>query len=444
MDFLKKWSVFSILVVALFVGCNNDETEPSVVTTIRNLYLTSADSVASVNNALFYVNADTFFVYKGVEYTGFIQNRDSMLYGSSLKAVIPTIITKAVVSTIVLNDSITYSGSDTMDFEMPVKVLVYAQNADTTQLYLIKSNVHQIDHELYLWDERSYPTTTSTIKAEKAVFFSDKIFLFRNINNVATLDVSADFADEWQSVSLDGIVADAIDHIICADKFYAVSDDKFFVSADGRTWTSHTIADVPIKRLLFKNENTLFALTQDSVVMSSDEGVSWQLAYRCTDDFPMQDYSVVAEKSPSGRMRYLLVGGTAKNGAPAGAWSTENGTYWVNFSQDGNNLPCRQNAATIAYDHNVLMFGGEENGIVSDSVLLSPDFGFTWTGADDKIVARNYVPTIKSSIFSTRKLSNASKNQYRIFIVGGKDKDGDYVQKIWTSRKNETYFDEYR
>lgn len=93
MDFFKKWSVFSILVVALFVGCNNDETEPSVVTTIRNLYLTSADSVASVNNALFYVNADTFFVYKGVEYTGFIQNRDSMLYGSSLKAVIPTIIT---------------------------------------------------------------------------------------------------------------------------------------------------------------------------------------------------------------------------------------------------------------------------------------------------------------------------------------------------------------
>ena len=77
-------------------------------------------------------------------------------------------------------------------------------------------------------------------------------------------------------------------------------------------------------------------------------------------------------------------------------------------------------------------------------MLLSPDFGFTWTGADDKIVARNYVPTVKSSIFSTRNLVSASKNRYRIFIVGGKDKDGDYVQKIWTSRKNETYFDEYR
>lgn len=444
MNFLKKWSISSILVVALFVGCNNDETEPSVVTTIRNLYLTSADSVESVNNALFYVNADTFFVYKGVEYTGFIQNRDSMLYGSSLKAVIPTITTKAVVSTIVLNDSVTYSGTDTMDFELPVKVLVYAQNADTTQLYLIKSNVHQIDHELYLWDERTYPTTSSTIKAEKAVLFSDKIFLFRNIDNVATLDVSTDFAEGWQSVALEGIAVNAIEHIICADKFYAVADDKFFVSSDGKTWTSNTITDVAIKQLLFKEGNALFALAQDSVVMSSDEGISWQLAYRCPESFPVQDYAVVAEKSPSGRMRYLLVGGTAKDGTSAGAWSTENGIYWVDFSQDGDNWPCRKNAATIAYDHNVLMFGGEENGVLSDSILLSPDFGFTWTGADEKIVARNYVPTIKSSIFSTRNLLNASKNQYRIFIVGGKDKDGDYVQKIWTGRKNETYFNEYR
>ena len=65
MSVLKKWIVFSIVSVAFFVACNEDETEPSVVTTIRNLYLTSVDTIASVDNALFYVNSDTFFIYNG-------------------------------------------------------------------------------------------------------------------------------------------------------------------------------------------------------------------------------------------------------------------------------------------------------------------------------------------------------------------------------------------
>jgi|GEM_PF-6272997 len=443
MSVLKKWIVFSIVSVAFFVACNEDETEPSVVTTIRNLYLTSVDTIASVDNALFYVNSDTFFVYNGIEYTGFIQNRDSMLYGSSLKAVIPTITTAAVVSTIILDDSITYSGSDTLNFEEPVRVLVYAQNADTTQRYLIKSNVHQLDHELYLWDERTYPTTSSTIKAEKALLFSNQIFLFRNINDVATLSVSSDFSNTWQLYTPIGLPVTAIENMICSDKFYAADNSNFYTSNDGITWTSIAVNGLSLKKLLFKDGNAVFALAQDSVVKSSDEGQAWTLAYRYADNFPMQDFSIVSETSPSGRMRYVLVGGISESGNAAGIWSTENGMYWVDFSKDGSSLPQRLNAATIAYDHNLLMFGGEENGVVSDSVLLSPDFGFTWAAAEEKIVSLKYIPTIKSSIFATQKLENSPKNSYRIFIVGGKDENGNYVQKIWTGRKNETYFEEY-
>jgi hypothetical protein len=75
--------------------------------------------------------------------------------------------------------------------------------------------------------------------------------------------------------------------------------------------------------------------------------------------------------------------------------------------------------------------------------LLSPDFGFTWVGTTKKMLPQNYTPTFESSIFSTQKVEDSSKNCYRIFIIGGKDKNGDYVQKVWTSRKNETYFEEY-
>lgn len=443
MNVLKKWIVFSIISVAFFAACNEEETEPSVVTIIRNLYLTSVDTIESVDNALFYVNPDTFFVYNGVEYTGFIQNRDSMLYGSSLKAVIPTITTAAVVSTIVLNDSVVYSGTDTLNFEDPVQVLVYAQNADTTQRYLIKSNVHRLDHELYLWDERVYPTTSSTIKAENALLFSNQIFLFRNIDDVATLSVSSDFSNTWQSYTPTGLSVAAVENMICSDKFYAADNSNFYTSNDGIAWTSIAVNGLSLKKLLFKDGNAVFALAQDSVVKSSDEGQTWTLAYRYADNFPVQDFSIVSEKSPSGRMRYVLVGGISESGNAAGIWSTENGMYWVDFSKDGSSLPQRLNAATIAYDHNLLMFGGEENSIISDSILLSPDFGFTWTAADEKIVSWKYLPTIKSSIFATQKVKNSSKNSYRLFIVGGKDENGNYVQKIWTGRKNETYFEEY-
>ncbi len=436
MKLLNKWLVVALTVVAL-VGCNNNETEPSVITTIKGFYLTSTDSTDVVDYTLFSVNADTSLVHNGVTYTGFIQNRDSILYGTSLKAVMPIVTTANVVSAIMFHDTITYTGNDTLNFEQPVRATVYAQNADTLQRYLIKANVHQIDHELYVWDERDYPETTSTIVAEQAVMVEGAIYLFRHLDDKVALHINASAAEgDWDEFATN-LPTEAMKNIIYyKNVFYAAVGDKFYSSEDGRSWNATTLSGIALQQLLFAQNNEIFALTTDSVMVSADGGATWKLAAHCGNDFPMKDFSLVSEQSPSGRMRYALVGGTTKNGNPAAVWSTENGRYWVNFGENGRSFPERANAAVVAYDHNLLMFGGKENGTTASEVLISPDFGLTWKNADTKIVPTAYVPTTHSSILNGK--------DWRIFIVGGKDADGKFVQRIWSGRKNETYFKEYR
>ncbi len=437
MKLLNKWLVVALAVVA-FVACNDEDTEPSVDTTIKSFYLISTDSIDVVDYTIFSVNADTFLVHEGVTYTGFIQNRDSILYGTSLKAVMPVITTANVISAIMFHDTITYTGNDTLNFEQPVRATVYAQNADTLQRYLIKTNVHKIDHELYVWDVRDYPKTDLTIKAERAVMVDGAIYLFRDIDGKVALHINAsDAQGVWNESAPTGLPVEAVKNIIyCETGFYSVVNDKIYTSADGSSWNEETLSGIALQQLLFAQNNEIFALTTDSVVVSTDKGKNWTLAARCGDDFPMNDFSVVSEQSPSGKMRYALVGGTTKSGNPASVWSTENGSYWVNFGENGRTFPARKNPAVLAYDHNLLMFGGEENGTLVSEVLISPDFGLTWKTADSKIVPTNYTPTTESSI-----LNGA---EWRIFIVGGKNADGNFVQRIWSGRKNETYFKEYR
>ncbi len=439
MKLLNKWLVVALAAVA-FVGCDNNETEPSVITTIKNFYLTSTDSVDVVDYTVFSVNADTFLIHEGVTYTGFIQNRDSILYGTSLKAVMPIVTTANVVSAIMFHDTITYTGNDTLNFEQPVRATVYAQNADTLQRYLIKTNVHKIDHELYVWDECDYPKTTATINAERAVMVNGAIYLFRHLDDKVALHTNASEANgTWNEIATTGLPVEAVKNIIYHNgKFYSAINDKIYTSTDGSSWNEETLSGIALQQLLFAQDNEIFALTTDSVVVLDleDDEKEWTLAARCGDDFPMNDFAVVSEQSPSGKMRYALVGGTTKSGNPAAVWSTENGRYWVNFDGNGRKFPARKNPAVVAYDHNLLMFGGEENGSLASEVLLSPDFGLTWKTADSKIVPTDYTPTTESSILNG--------NEWRIFIVGGKNADGSFVQRIWSGRKNETYFKEYR
>ncbi len=437
MKLLNKWLVVA-LAVAAFVACDDEDTEPSVDTTIKSFYLISTNSIDVVDYTIFSVNADTLLVHEGVTYTGFIQNRDSILYGTSLKAVMPVITTANVISAIMFHDTITYTGNDTLNFEQPIRATVYAQNADTLQRYLIKTNVHKIDHELYVWDERDYPKTDLTIKAERAVMVDGAIYLFRHLGDKVALHTNASAANgTWNEIAPTGLPEEAVKNIIyCETGFYSVVNDKIYTSADGSSWNEETLSGIVLQQLLFAQNNEIFALTTDSVVVSTDKGKNWTLAARCGDDFPMNDFAVVSEQSPSGKMRYALVGGTTKSGNPANVWSTENGRYWVNFGENGRTFPSRKNAAVLAYDHNLLMFGGEENGVLANEILISPDFGLTWKKADSKIVPTNYTPTTESSI-----LNGA---EWRIFIVGGKNADGNFVQRIWSGRKNETYFKEYR
>lgn len=399
----------------------------------------STDSIKTVDYAVFSVNTDTFFVYNGREYTGFIQNRDSMLYGTKLDSVVPVITTSSIVSTMILADSITYTATDTVNFTKPVSLKVFAQNADTTQYYLIKANVHQIDHELYLWEERSYPRATGLISAERALLVDGQLMLYRTVGGVATLHVSADRAttDAWDERTLVGLPAAAVGTVM-NDRgvFYAASGNSVYSSTDGVNWAQVVFTGAPLSALLFETAKGLFALAGSEVVMSTDGGASWESVYSCAEGFPVQGYSVVKDKAPSGKMRYLLVGGLSSTGGAAQVWSTEDGRYWVNFSQEGSAKPSRTNAAVVSYDHNLLLFGGMESGSISSEVLLSPDFGLNWVAADAKILPTVFTPTVGASIMVD--------DAWRIYIVGGRGADGAYSQKIYSARKNETYFEEYR
>lgn len=441
-------TLFFGAVIFFVTSCDKKIVDENLDKTIINgFYFAKNDSFPSIGNTVFYVNADTAFSYQGHSYTGMIKNRDSMLYGTCLDTVSPVILVTYSVSHIKMlytqaekEQTQVYSDNDTLPFTHPVTLEVTSKDQKHTQRYLVQANVHQIDHELYVWNEKEYPPVSEDVVGEKAFFFKGRIFFFIKNSSSINLYTRSNAEENWKMETLVGLSSDSdIETMVCTGKeFYLIAENTLYNSTDGVNWTSKSLSGT-FSKTLFHIDDDVFALKQEGdknyIAKSTDKGDSWSVMQNSPSALPTDGFSYLSRSMPSGKTQCTIISNN-------GIFATENGEYWITLPNSASrNSPQRTFATAFFYDHKLFLFGGLEKGEMSQKLIFSSDYGMTWNNADKKTDAFSLNEDLQSSQKTSIVVDDVNHD---IYILGGQNVNGEFLKKVWKGKKNETFFTNYK
>lgn len=430
---MKHTSIYIFLIVVLLTGigvaCNRTTTTttPSSDPTISSLTFASKDSFPGLAKAVFTIEERND--------TGLIYNVDSLLYGTHIDSVVPAFRFKHTPASAVIytpRDTITLTGKDTIDFTVrPMYIRVVAEDLVTTKWYAIEVNVHQVDPDLYVWEQTAdkvYPTEGAE---QKLTILNSRLYLFVNYGTYNKLYASAQ-GEEWTEQTLTGLPDNCDVRTIMQgkDELWYADGTSIYKSSDALTWSQ---TDLSAESFLLTNmllcfNDSLWAIAQDKTtelyhLALSADGESWTLRDALPEDFPVSDYATTTFLSKSKRLRAMVMGGFSAKGESLNTrWNVEylpgKGYKWLNFSIDQPKFQKLTGVAVIAYADRFFLFGGvdADNRIGSYAILESQDEGMNWYVPDS---AHNMLP----ATYTLRtKPSVAIDEKQNIFIVGGQSR----------------------
>jgi len=155
----------------------------------------------------------------------------------------------------------------------------------------------------------------------------------------------------------------------------------------------------------------------------------------------------------------LIAGGyTASGQLLNNIWSTENGTYWVDFSTENTTLGSLSGATIIPYNDKLLLFGGlgSDGYVVENQYMESIDEGLSWS-VPDTLYNRlrqvnisssgdttyiDYQPRAYQSVLNV-VVEHPDKDytDYFIYLIGGVNPRESKVYKdVWVGKLNKLSF----
>ncbi|MDD2994682.1 MAG: hypothetical protein EOM47_02190 [Bacteroidia bacterium] len=455
---------FFILLAAMFtiVSCNwldnNEETEVSTNPSFVSLRFTS--SASGVSSAAF-----TLVKEEGIE-DSVIVNLDSLPYKTDISKVLSTYSFKSVGTTYAyVTDSVggidtinisATTAADTIDYRWGVRILNYAADGKTFAKYVVKVNVHTVEPELYQWNRINSSIYSHAGSEQKALLFRDSIFFYvgSGLNN--TLYKSVDGASWKAPVNISSLPDFAHLRNILSFKnklFYAHQDSILYWSDNGIQWNKRSFGseNFYIHNLLFEMNNKLWAVaylpgTKKYHFANSDDGLNWAKEDEVPTGFPVKGFAAHSFFSRTKVAKAIVVGGyTEDESIMRNIWSTENGSYWIDFSTEKTNLEHLAGATIVSYDDKLLMIGRmNDDGLVPESWFLeSKDEGLSWKNTDTtytQIRELVYSPSDTSYRYmEPRYFTSAIVRDKRIIVIGGRNQAG-YFTDVWTGRLNRLNF----
>lgn len=455
-----KFNFFKSLLLSSFVvllsSCLDTTTDVTVVSTnpcFVSLTFAANDSIPNIENAVFTLEYDALLN------DSIIVNLDSLPFNTRIDSVNPTFAfySSAGARLIFENDSVTISGTDTIDFDQSVKIRNYASDGVTSKPYRIKVNVHKVEPELYVWSKVT-DLDIHEATSQKAIILNDSILYYLNNGSTNYLYISKDGSDWKPSKSaVTNLPSNATfsDLTLFNGSLYLTQNsDVIYSSAQGTGWVTKTITDYNFKSLLFALNGKLWAITESksdnkNYFASSTDGITWTVITSVVfpERFPVNDFSTLSFSSRTGKPKAIVIGGTDADGKIM-SWSTENGTYWTNFSNENNTLDTLATGSSIiAYDNKLLLFGMSSEGLTTH-FKQSIDEGFSWQTPDSTYnflptdyVSRSYQSAVvlkPAAYLETTPLTEKLATN-RIFIIGGKNIQG-VMSEIWTGKLNRKNF----
>jgi len=479
-------------VLLMFNACldnKNPDVEYSNNPTFSRLVFTNNDSL---KNAKFTLEFDSMTI-NGITYDTIIVNLDSLPYRSNISKVISTFywastsktciyyhyqdtLKQNVIDTVYLQGG----GKDTIDFTRTVIVENTSSDGKVTRAYPIKVNVHQVEPELYVWQEIKDEVFKEPINFQQVICFKDTFFYYAsylapNDANYSFLSTSTNGID-WCPESTAGlselmywgIIGMRGKIIEFKNKLYVVNLSKLCCSNDGYNWAKlkTTYNSLDFQSLLFALNDSLWAIIKSEgcwerdppecytsyYFASSSNGIDWTVKDEIPTNFPISDFASLSFYSATKKPKALIVGGISKKGEILkNVWSTENGAYWVDFSKEKNNriLP-HTNGSLIKYNDRIFLFGGKGvSDKVDTPILESLNDGLSWRIPDstynvlrqikeiikDSIVYESYTPRPAPSAFYVPTPNSAGTTDHFIYLIGGEN-----YSDVWRGKLNKLSF----
>lgn len=455
--FFRFILLFSIIVLlSSCLGSSNNTTVTSTDASITSLTFAANDSIPYINTAVFSLDADGKTV----------TNVDSLPFKTRVDSVNPTFGFTSSAGTMLYflpgykykKDSALLTGKDTLDFRQPITVKNYASDGKTTKTYIVKVNVHQVNPEKYIWGKASDNLNSINATSQKAVTLRNRLFYYSNDHSSSYLSVSND-GYSWKDTTVVGLPTSTSlgDMTLFNGKLYLTQDgSNIYSSANGADWIKKASDKFIFKSLLFALNGNLWAVVQSADLSLhfaySPDGDIWTAT---TDEFPanfpVRDFASVSFASPTGKAEALVVGGYSASGTPLNnRWSTENGTYWIDFRNENHTLDTLAvGASLISYDSKLLVFGMRtDNG--KNYYKVSKDEGLSWQLPDTaNVFPTNAVPrSYQSAVVLRAKtydkinsvaLKEEIQKSNRIFVIGG-NTGSTSLSDVWTGKLNRKNF----
>ena len=469
---LNKFILFSTLAIAaVFASCNfldsnNNDVEYSDASHFISLSFARNDSSANVHTASFSVVYDVNNEFPYAD--SIIVNLDSLPYNTRVDSVGATFVFASTSSAklFVYNDetsqydSTFVSKPDTINFTKKIFVRNTSRNGERKSTYGIKVNVHKVEPELFVWQKLNNGVFAHNASTQKALLHDNRIFYYAGTGLFNYLYVSDNTsATSWTTKTLTGLPmgCDFSDMIVYKEKFYLLHDNNaLYSSSNGSDWVAvNEIATqgFSVQQLLFVFENKLWAIAKDNnssvfALRSFDGNANntWSNAIvNVPETFPLNDFTTATFLSPTKKTKALVLGGTRNGAIMRNAWTTENGSYWVDFSLENASLGNVAGAAMLYYFDRLFMFGGiSANGTVrSNNMIESIDEGFTWRTPD---TTYNQIRELKNDLYRTYEPRFGQSailinNNKEILLIGGRDNLNTYSD-VWKGYVNKIFFKE--
>lgn len=434
-----KHTFFTILCIfSLFLlSCNNNSSNTVTLTSdteVTSFYFVSQDSFPSIGNAKFTIS------HYSTQDTGLITNADSMTYLTPVTQLTPRVLFKSTPSSaaiITADTTIILSGKDSIDFTNPVLLRVKSSDLTATKYYRIVVNVHQVDPDLFGWQQQTAAVIQNGTASTKGLVLGDKFLLFANDGFKTTVYQSTD-SKSWDNGTTPTVLPANCDvrEILAADntgKLYYCQDGIVYSSSDGLTWQAQDLSGetfIPRVMLMLFNDSVWLVAehaTEHTFHLGVEDGGSWRaIDEPLPANWPLSDFAVVSFNSSSERPRAMIVGGydTEGNGLNS-RWNIEYsaaaGYRYTNFAIERPLCSAILGATVVYYGKQFYLFGGVDADAqyLSETAFYSDDEGLNWFPIDT-------VHNRLMDVYTQRTQTSATVYDNCIYLFGGQSRTETY------------------
>lgn len=347
---------------------------------------------AGKDSLIKYVVSGEFYPFIIDQKTKKVYNPNPLPYNTNVSKV--TAVAQNDGALYVYNDSIEnfeyFSSSDSLDYTKPRRFMVASLDGTYKQEYTITVNVYDKEPEAISWRKLQAPAVAHPLCMAQ---LADNIYLFAKQSDGASVVYTATMAavQQWSEAQpLTTLPANALlERVVTfGSKFYVAADNALYSSTNGTDWTN-VAASRNISSLLLATDDELWALSDDSVVCSTD-AVEFSAIQPLAGKFPVKNISSAKYPLRTNPFitRSLLIGyPDGSNTAQPVVWGKLSGEQgWVDYSEGANvafSCPSFDKMAVLYYDNRLFAFGGaakrDDKEIAAFSnFYISSDNGLTW------------------------------------------------------------------